>query len=133
MSLQDPVADLLTRIRNGQQARKSSVVVSNSKHNVAILKVLVEEGYIAKFDVDSNDNPAKSSIEVELKYYNNAPVIDEIKRVSRPGLRCYKHAKELPSVMGGLGIAVVSTDKGVLSDKAAKSLGLGGEVICTVA
>ena len=130
MSMQDPIADMLTRIRNGQMARKFSVSMPLAKSKLAIAKVLKEEGYIEDFSVTESVKP---ELEVTLKYFQGKPVVDVIQRVSRPGLRVYKGKNELPKVMAGLGIAVVSTSKGVMTDRAARSAGLGGEVICYVA
>lgn len=131
MSLHDPIADMLTQIRNGQMAKKETVTVPSSKSKVAILEVLEEEGYILAFQkIEEEDKP---KLVVHLKYFENKPVIEKIKRVSRPGLRIYKKKDELPRVMGGLGIAILSTSQGVMSDKKARSLGQGGEVLCVVA
>lgn len=129
MSMSDPVADMLTRIRNGQQASKSSVTMPSSKHKVAIAAVLEGEGYIEGYSV-SNDT--KPTLTISLKYFQGKPVIAKIDRVSRPGLRIFKGKDELPSVDSGLGVAVISTSKGVMSDRAARAAGEGGEVICTV-
>ena len=129
MSMQDPIADMLTRIRNGQTAAKKTVKIPASKIKKAIAEVLVDEGFIASYSVDEGAIP---SMTVELKYYQGRPVIDELKRVSRPGLRIYKKVDELPKVIGGLGIAVISTSKGVMTDRAARKAGHGGEIICTV-
>ncbi|MGI9214642.1 MAG: 30S ribosomal protein S8 [Gammaproteobacteria bacterium] len=131
MSMQDPVADLLTRLRNGHMAKKSSVVVPYSKIKQAILNVLHKEGYIEKYTVN-NLNNNKAEILVDLKYYKGKPVISKIVRVSKPGLRVYKTKDKLPKILGGLGISVISTPKGVLSDVEAKQLSQGGEVICLV-
>jgi small subunit ribosomal protein S8 len=128
--MQDPIADMLTRIRNGQTAAKKTVTIPASKLKKAIAEVLVEEGFINSFSVEEGTIPTMS---VELKYYQGRPVIDELKRVSRPGLRIYKKVDELPKVIGGLGIAVVSTSQGVMTDRAARKAGHGGEIICTVA
>lgn len=130
MSMQDPIADLLTRIRNGQAANKESITLPSSKLKVAIVKVLQNEGYISSFAVTEGVKP---ELTVELKYFQGKSVIDTIKRISKPGLRVYKRKDELPKVMGGLGVAVVSTSKGVMSDRAARKEGLGGEIICYVA
>ncbi len=130
MSMQDPISDMLTRIRNGQSANKVAVKMPSSKLKVAIATLLKNEGYIADFAVDSEIKP---ELEVTLKYFQAKPVIEQIQRVSRPGLRVYKNKDNLPSVMGGLGIAVVSTSKGLMSDRAARKAGLGGEIICYVA
>ena len=129
MTMQDPIADLLTRIRNAQMAGHVSVSISNSKVKRAILDVLLEEGYILGYEVSEG---SKSEITVSLKYHNGAPVIEEIKRVSRPGLRIYKETNDIPKVRNGLGIAIVSTNKGVMTDSAAQAQGVGGEVLCTV-
>ena len=131
MSMSDPIADMLTRIRNGQAATKSSVRMPASKKKLAIAKVLKDEGYITDFaEVDMDGKPG---LEVALKYFQGEPVIDFVKRVSRPGLRIYKNRNELPKVRGGLGIAIVSTSKGVMTDREARKQGHGGEVIAYVA
>ncbi|MGL4735235.1 MAG: 30S ribosomal protein S8 [Enterovibrio sp.] len=130
MSMQDPISDMLTRIRNGQAANKVAVVMPASKLKVAIAQLLKAEGYVADFIVSGE---AKPELEVTLKYFEAKPVIEQIQRVSRPGLRIYKKKDELPSVMGGLGIAVVSTSQGLMTDRAARKAGLGGEIICYVA
>lgn len=126
----DPIADMLTRIRNAQRASKATVSMPASKAKVAIADVLKGEGYISDFAVDTE---AKPQLTVTLKYYQAKPVIEKINRVSRPGLRIFKGKNELPKVNGGLSIAIISTSKGVMSDRAARAAGLGGEVICTVA
>jgi small subunit ribosomal protein S8 len=131
MSMTDPIADLLTRIRNGQSARKTSVTVGASKLKTAILKVLKAEGYIADFT--SGEDDGKPTLAIELKYYEGRPVIDRIERVSRPGLRIYRAKGEFPRVLGGMGTVIVSTPKGVMTDKAAQAIGQGGEVLCIVA
>ena len=130
MSMSDPIADMLTRIRNGQMARKAQVSMPSSKLKVAIARVLKEEGYINDYQVA--EEGGKSTLTIDLKYYNGKPVIEQIERVSRPGLRIYKGKEELPQVRGGLGIAIVSTSKGVMTDRAARAAGEGGEVICVV-
>ena len=130
MSMQDPIADMLTRIRNGQSAAKVSVAMPSSKQKVAIAQLLKEEGYIADYKVSGD---VKAELEVELKYFQGKPVVELIQRVSRPGLRIYKKRGELPKIMNGLGIAVVSTSKGVMTDRAARKAGMGGEIICYVA
>ena len=130
MSMTDPVADLLTRIRNGQSARKHSISVGSSKLKSAILRVLQDEGYIAGFSEASEDG--KPFITVDLKYFEGRPVIDRIERVSRPGLRIYRGKDELPKVLGGLGVAIVSTPQGVMTDKQARAAGTGGEVLFVV-
>ena len=126
----DPIADMLTRIRNGQRAGKVSVSMPSSKLKHSIAQVLKDEGYIADFQV--SDEAGKPVMSVDLKYYNGRPVIDDLKRVSRPGLRIYKSNDELPKVQDGLGVAIVSTSKGVMSDRAARAAGEGGEVLCYV-
>ena len=130
MSMQDPLADMLTRIRNAQMAGKTSVDIPASKLKAAVCEVLLEEGYIKS--CQRIDNDAKPVLHVELKYYEGKPVIAEIDRVSRPGLRRYAGRDELPSVRGGLGVAIVSTSKGVMTDRAARAAGVGGEVLCTI-
>jgi small subunit ribosomal protein S8 len=127
--MSDPIADMLTRVRNAQAASKADVTMPSSKLKLAIAKVLLDEGYIAGF---SADDAVKPSLTVTLKYYEGRPVIDELKRVSRPGLRIYKNKDELPKVLNGLGIAIVSTSAGVMTDREARAAGRGGEVICTV-
>ncbi|AEF05313.1 30S ribosomal protein S8 [Alteromonas sp. KS69] len=130
MSMQDPIADMFTRIRNGQMAEKVSVVMPSSKLRVAICEVLKSEGYITDFAASGDVKPV---LEVTLKYFEGKQVIDTIERVSRPGLRIYKKKDELPKVMGGLGVAIVSTSKGVMTDRAARNAGMGGEIIGYVA
>lgn len=130
MSMTDPIADMLTRIRNAQQANKVDVKMPSSKVKISIAKVLEDEGYITSFNV--SDVEGKSILTVTLKYFEGKPVIAEINRVSRPGLRVYKSADELPRVVGGLGVAIVSTSKGVMADRKARALGQGGEVLCAV-
>lgn len=129
--MQDPISDLLTRIRNGYMAKKDVLTMPYSKVKEAILNVLTQEGYIIGYQAKSLVNN-KSELEVTLKYYKGKPVITKLDRVSRPGLRIYKGSKELPKVLGGLGTAIISTPKGIVSDKKAKELSLGGEVICLV-
>ncbi|MFZ5483176.1 MAG: 30S ribosomal protein S8 [Pseudomonadota bacterium] len=131
MSMSDPIADMLTRIRNAQQSEKISVAMPSSKLKKAIAQVLKDEGYIEDFAVRTVDGLPQ--IEVALKYYAGRPVIEKIERVSRPGLRIYKGREDLPRVMNGLGVAIVSTSKGVMTDRRARSLGVGGEVLCVVA
>lgn len=131
MSMSDPIADMLTRIRNGQSANKVSVRMPSSKMKQAVAKVLQQEGYISSFSVDSEEG--KPTMVVELKYFQGKPVIESLQRVSRPGLRVYKGKDELPKVRGGLGVAIISTSQGVMSDRAARSAGQGGEVIAFVA
>ena len=130
MSIQDPIADMLTRIRNGQAANKVAISMPSSKLKVAIANVLADEGYIESVKVIEGVKP---ELEITLKYFQGKPVVESIQRISRPGLRIYKRKDELPKVMGGLGIAVVSTSKGVMTDRAARQAGLGGEIICYVA
>ena len=130
MSMQDPVADMLTRIRNAQMAQMAEVSMPASKLKSAVAKVLMEEGYITGFD--TQDVEGKATLNVQLKYFNGKPVIETIKRVSRPGLRIYAGSDELPQVNGGLGVAIVSTNQGVMTERAARSAGIGGEVLCTV-
>ena len=129
MSMQDTLADMFTRIRNAHMAEKPSVSMPSSTQKVAVAKVLKEEGYIAEFTVEGDVKPV---LAIELKYYEGKPVIEKIDRVSRPSLRVYKACSELPKVSGGLGVAIVSTSKGVMTDRAARAAGIGGEVICTV-
>jgi small subunit ribosomal protein S8 len=131
MSMTDPIADLLTRIRNGQTARKPEVTMASSKLKTAIARVLKEEGYVADFRLDSEGQ--KTTLTIGLKYYDGRPVIDRIERVSRPGLRIYRGKDELPKVLGGMGTVIVSTPQGVMTDKQARSIGQGGEVLCIVA
>lgn len=131
MSMSDPVADMLTRIRNGQMAEKSSVSMPASKLKKAIAQVLKDEGYIEDFAV--RENQGLPVMEVALKYCAGRPVIEKIERVSKPGLRIYKGRDGLPRVMNGLGVAIVSTSRGVMTDRKARSLGVGGEVLCVVA
>jgi len=127
--MQDPISDMLTRIRNGQAASKVSVKMPSSKQKVAIAAVLKAEGYVEDFIVAGDTKP---ELEVTLKYFEGKKVIDTIKRVSRPGLRIYKGANDLPKVMAGLGIAIVSTSQGVMTDRAARNASIGGEIICYV-
>jgi len=129
MSMSDPIADLLTRVRNGLSANMVEVTMPSSKVKVAIATVLKDEGYIGDFSVTSK---VKAELTIKLKYYNGKAVIDKITRVSRPGLRIYKNKDELPKVIGGLGIAVISTSAGIMTDRAARKVGHGGEVICYV-
>ncbi len=131
MSMSDPIADMLTRIRNGQRAEKKEVAMSSSKLKEAIAKVLKEEGYIQDYRVEADG--VKKTLVVELKYHRGSPVIERIERVSRPGLRIYRGKEDLPRVLGGYGIAVVSTSKGVMTDRRARAEGVGGEVLCVVA
>ena len=131
MSMSDPIADMLTRIRNAQAVEKSSVNMPSSKLKVAIAKVLKDEGYIENFAV--RGDAARPELEIELKYYAGRPVIERIERVSRPGLRIYKGRHDMPSVMNGLGVAIITTPKGVMTDRKARQAGIGGEVLCYVA
>ncbi len=130
MSMSDPIADMLTRIRNGQSANKVDVTMPSSKAKVDIAKVLKDEGYVAGYSVAEGSKP---TLTIELRYYEGKPVIDMLKRVSRPGLRTYKAANDLPKVIAGMGVAIISTSQGVMSDRAARKAGCGGEVICYVA
>ena len=130
MSMSDPIADMLTRIRNAQQVKKNSVAMPSSKVKVAIATVLRDEGYIDSFNV--TEEAGKAELSIGLKYYAGRPVIERLERVSRPGLRIYKGRDELPSVMNGLGVAVISTSKGMMCDRDARKLGVGGEVICYI-
>ncbi len=130
MSMTDPIADMLTRIRNGQKARKISVNMPSSNAKVAVANVLKDEGYITGFSTSTEG--AKSELNVELKYYEGAPVIEKIQRVSKPGLRVYRGGDDLPKVLGGLGVAIISTSAGVMSDRQARAKGIGGEVLCVV-
>lgn len=131
MSMSDPISDMLTRIRNAQMAEKPAVSIPSSKLKVAIAKVLLDEGYIESYRVAGSE--MKPALEIELKYYAGRPVIEKIERVSRPGLRTYKGHANIPSVMNGLGVAIVSTSKGVMTDRKARASGIGGEVLCIVA
>lgn len=131
MSMSDPIADMLTRIRNGQAARKVKVHVPSSKMKQAIAAVLKQEGYISDFNVEKEN--AKPCLAIDLKYYRGEPVIEEIRRVSRPGLRVYKGKDDLPKVRDGLGIAIISTSTGIMTDRAARAAGQGGEVVAYVA
>ena len=131
MSMSDPIADMLTRIRNAQMVDKPTVMIPSSKLKVAIAKVLKDEGYIEDFAV--RGAAARAELEIALKYYAGRPVIERIERVSRPGLRIYRGTHEIPSVQNGLGVAIVTTPKGVMTDRKARQAGIGGEVICYVA
>ena len=131
MSMTDPIADMLTRIRNAQAVGKTVVSMPSSKLKISIAQVLKEEGYIDGFT--TRENEGKEELEIGLKYYAGEPVIEKIERVSRPGLRIYKGRDELPRVMNGLGVAIVSTSKGVMTDRKARATGVGGEVLCIVA
>ncbi len=130
MSMTDPIADMLTRIRNGQGARKVSVTMPASNAKEAVAKVLQDEGYILGFATEGEG--AEKQLTVELKYFNGVPVIEKIQRTSKPGLRIYRGKEDLPKVLGGLGVAIVSTSAGVMSDRQAREKGIGGEVICVV-
>lgn len=131
MSMSDPIADMLTRIRNAQAATKVAVSMPNSKVKVGIAAVLKEEGYITDFSVDENNG--KPKLEITLKYFEGRGVIDSLKRASRPGLRQYRRKDDLPRVLDGLGVVIVSTSRGIMTDVAARSAGHGGEIICYVA
>jgi len=131
MSMSDPIADMLTRIRNAQSVEKAVVTMPSSKLKVAIAQVLKDEGYIDDFSV--RNESGKSELDISLKYYAGRPVIERIERVSRPGLRVYKGRNEIPQVMNGLGVAIVTTPKGVMTDRKARQTGVGGEVLCFVA
>ena len=131
MSMSDPISDMLTRIRNAQMAQKASVAMPSSKLKVAIAKVLKDEGYVEDFAIRENDG--KPTLEIGLKYYAGRAVIERIDRVSKPGLRIYKGADDIPRVMNGLGVAIVSTPKGVMTDRKARASNVGGEVLCIVA
>ena len=131
MSMTDPISDMLTRIRNAQAVRKTSVNMPSSKLKTALAQVLKDEGYIDGFALRQNEG--KPEIEISLKYYAGRPVIEKIERVSRPGLRIYRGREDIPRVMNGLGIAIVSTSKGLMTDRKARATGIGGEVLCIVA
>lgn len=130
MTMTDPISDMLTRIRNGQKARKTSVSMPASKVKVAVANVLKDEGYIT--DYETSGEGAGRALDVELKYFEGKPVIEKMERVSKPGLRIYRGKDELPKVLGGLGVAIVSTSLGVMSDREAREKGVGGEVICVI-
>ncbi|GGP28100.1 30S ribosomal protein S8 [Silvimonas amylolytica] len=130
MAMHDPIADMLTRIRNAQRADKASVTMPSSKLKVAIAQVLKDEGYVESFSVAGD---VKRELTIELKYYAGRPVIERIERVSKPGLRVYKGSESIPQVMNGLGVAIVSTSKGVMTDRKARANGVGGELLCFVA
>ena len=131
MSMSDPIADMLTRIRNAQGVQKATIVMPSSKVKIAIANVLKDEGYIEDYAV--SESSGKAELKIGLKYYAGRPVIERLERVSRPGLRIYKGKDEIPQVMNGLGVAIVSTPKGVMTDRKARATGVGGEVICYVA
>ena len=130
MTMTDPISDMLTRIRNGQKARKVSVVMPLSNTKAAIAKVLKNEGYITDYSAEGES--ANSKLIVELKYFEGLPVIERVQRFSRPGLRVYRGKEDLPKVLGGLGVAIISTSAGVMSDRQAREQGIGGEVLCIV-
>lgn len=129
MSLQDPISDMLTRVRNAQKAHKVSVVMPSSRQKINLATVLKDEGYITDFKVSED---AKKELTIELKYYQGKPVIENIRRVSRPGLRIFRSKDELPSINAGLGISIISTSRGLMTDRQARAAGHGGEVICSV-
>jgi small subunit ribosomal protein S8 len=131
MSMSDPIADMLTRIRNAQATEKVSVLMPSSKVKLAIAQVLKDEGYIEDFA--AREIEGKTTLEIALKYYAGKPVIEKIERISRPGLRIYKRREDMPKVMNGLGVAIVSTSRGVMTDRGARQQGVGGEVLCIVA
>jgi small subunit ribosomal protein S8 len=131
MSMSDPISDMLTRIRNAQLAEKTVVAMPSSKLKVAIAQLLQDEGYVEGYKVVDHDG--KPTLEIGLRYYADRPVIEKVQRVSRPGLRIYKGSKDIPKVMNGLGIAIVSTSKGLMTDRKARANGIGGEVLCIVA
>ncbi|MES1992398.1 MAG: 30S ribosomal protein S8 [Pseudomonadota bacterium] len=130
MSMTDPIADMLTRIRNAQRAGKAQVSMPLSRSKQAIAELLLEEGYVANIQVVKEG--VKSTLALELKYFDGRPVIEHLERISRPGLRIYRGTGDLPSVLGGLGVAIVSTSKGLMTDRTARAQGMGGEVVCTV-
>jgi small subunit ribosomal protein S8 len=131
MSMTDPIADMLTRIRNGHGAEKARVTMPSSRLKASIAQVLKDEGYITDFRVAQEEG--RAVLTIELKYFDGRPVIESLQRVSKPGLRIYKSKDELPRVMGGLGVAIISTSRGIMSDRAARAAGQGGEVLCIVA
>ena len=130
MSMSDPIADMLTRIRNAQLAKKNFVKMPSSNIKLSIANVLKDEGYISDFSISTDKN--KNILVISLKYYSGAPVIEQIKRISKPGLRIYKSSKNLPDIMNGLGIAIVSTSNGVMTERKARAAGIGGELLCVV-
>lgn len=132
MSMSDPIADMLSRIHNAQATNKKIVSMPTSKIKVGIASVLRDEGYILAYSVKEHDD-GKPQLEIQLKYHLGRPVIERLKRISRPGLRCYRGKNDLPQVMGGFGIAIVSTSRGIMTDKRARAAGYGGEVLCVVA
>ena len=129
MSMQDPIADLFSRLNNAQARQKTSVVVPSSKFKISLMTLLQNKGYIESFNVADNDKP---EIEIKLRYFEGAPVIKELKRISKPGLRQYAGKEEMPEINGGLGMAIISTNKGLMTDQEAKEAGLGGEIICSI-
>ncbi len=129
MSMQDPIADLFSRLNNAQARQKTSVVVPSSKFKISLMTLLQNKGYIESFNVTDNDKP---ELEIKLRYFEGAPVIKELKRISKPGLRQYAGKEEMPEINGGLGMAIVSTNKGLMTDQEAKEAGLGGEIICSI-
>ena len=130
MSMSDPISDMLTRIRNSLQRNKFDVKMPSSKLKVAIANIMKEEGYISAFSVEEQDK--KATLTIELKYFEGKPVIDMLKRISRPSLRNYSSTDDLPTILNGLGIAIISTPKGLMTDKSARAQGIGGEVLCIV-
>ena len=130
MSMTDPIADMLTRVRNGQKARKVSVAMPSSSTKIAVAKVLKDEGYIVDYAAEGEG--VNATLTIELKYFEGVPVIERVQRVSKPGLRIYRGKEDLPKVLGGLGVAIVSTSAGVMSDRQAREQGIGGEVLCIV-
>ena len=130
MTMTDPIADMLTRIRNGQKARKASVTMPASTAKEAVARVLKDEGYIGEYSTDAEG--IKKSLTIELRYFDGAPVIERIERTSSPGLRVYRGRQDLPKVLGGMGVAIVSTSAGVMSDREAREKGIGGEILCVV-
>ena len=130
MSMTDPIADMLTRIRNGQKARKVSVTMPSSNVKVAVAKVLKDEGYVTDYGTETDGT--KTELTVDLKYFEGVPVIEMVQRVSKPGLRIYRGKEDFPKVLGGLGVAIVSTSAGVMSDRQAREKGIGGEILCVV-
>ncbi len=131
MTMQDPLADMLTRIRNAQQVKIDKVLMPSSSTKISIAKVLQEEGFVDSYGVE-NDEDGKSVLTIVLKYFGGQPVIEEIKRLSRPGLRQYKRKDDIPQIRGGLGIIILATNKGVMTDRAAREAGVGGELLCSV-
>ena len=129
MSMQDPIADLFSRLNNAQARQKTSVVVPSSKFKISLMTLLQNKGYIESFNVTDNDKP---EIDIKLRYFEGAPVIKELKRISKPGLRQYAGKEEMPEINGGLGMAIISTNKGLMTDQEAKEAGLGGEIICSI-